>query len=315
VPHKGSYSGCGGNPDGISSSGGAGNCGGSCDNCGAGTHWTCCGDTRQSSTHCLPHITEQQAMLNKEAMFSPHGAIRNRDISGVWYGGAHNQATNTCMICTSCGVCTGYGAGCCECTGKDRSGDKGKECGCGAGKSGCSHCGQCEKCATGVCGGKVSTASMAAAVLPAKPAAPAPAAVTAHNHVSNKCMICTSCGVCTGFGAGCVRCKGKDRSGDKGEECGCGGGKSGCSNCGQCEKCATGVCEGKVSTASMATATVNATGAPLAAAVATAIPSGDKGIADSIEKALRKGKKKWGRSKIMIVGKFVIFLFGLLFVC
>jgi hypothetical protein len=239
VPHKGSFSGCGGNPDGISSTRGAGNCDrSSCDNCGAGTHWTCCGDTRQSSTHCLPHITEQQAMLNKEAMFSPHSAIRNRDMPGVWYGGS-----------------------------------------------------------------------------PAKPAAPAPAAVTAHNHVSNKCMICTSCGVCTGFGAGCVRCKGKDRSGDKGEECGCGGGKSGCSNCGQCEKCATGVCEGKVSTASMATATVNATGAPLAAAAATAIPSGDKGIADSIERALRKGKKKWGRSKIMIVGKFVIFLFGLLFVC
>jgi hypothetical protein len=74
--------------------------------------------------------------------------------------------------------------GCVRCTGKNRSGDKGQECGCGVGASGCSKCGVCKKCAAN------STAVV----------------TSGHNYASNKCMICTSCGVCTGYGANCCEC-------------------------------------------------------------------------------------------------------------
>jgi hypothetical protein len=82
-------------------------------------------------------------------MFAEHStATRVRNIPGANYGNgsAHNYARDKCKICTQCAACTGYGANCCECRGKDRSGDKGKECGCGAGASGCNRCGKCETC-------------------------------------------------------------------------------------------------------------------------------------------------------------------------
>ena len=229
IPHPGSFPGCGGNVDGITNCRGSGNCGSGCSSCGARTHWTCCGSTVEHSTHCLPGVTLGQATINKDAMFQAHPSpMRVRDIPGVRFGNSygaltvsggrpHNYVTNRCKICTSCGVCTGYGANCVRCRGKDRSGDKGQDCGCGAGESGCSTCGKCKNCGGSglTCGGTCD-----------------------HNFVSNKCKICTSCGVCTGYGANCVRCRGKDRSGDKGRECGCGVGESGCSKCGICKNCA-----------------------------------------------------------------------------
>ena len=61
---------------------------------------------------------------------------------------SHSYVRVTCNICTSCGTCTHNGPGCILCGPNDRSGDKGKPCGCGLGKSGCIECGMCEKCGT-----------------------------------------------------------------------------------------------------------------------------------------------------------------------
>ena len=51
------------------------------------------------------------------------------------------------------------------------------------------------------------------------------------------CTICVQCGYCSGYGANCVRCKGKDRTADKGESCGCGRGRDVCSGCRMCQVC------------------------------------------------------------------------------
>jgi hypothetical protein len=49
--------------------------------------------------------------------------------------------------------CTGYGQGCINCGSRDRSGDRGKDCGCGQGESGCQECGVCATCGAQVpCG-------------------------------------------------------------------------------------------------------------------------------------------------------------------
>jgi len=58
-----------------------------------------------------------------------------------------------------------------------------------------------------------------------------------HSLHHNRCMVCTQCFACTGFGNSCMHHKSRDRSGDKGKECGCGAGKSGCRSCGRCDSC------------------------------------------------------------------------------
>jgi hypothetical protein len=55
-----------------------------------------------------------------------------------------------------------------------------------------------------------------------------------HENVTKKCMICTNCLECTGFGSSCVHHKPGRTAG---QECGCGFGKSGCAKCGMCQKC------------------------------------------------------------------------------
>jgi hypothetical protein len=198
--HPGSWPGCGGNPEGTSNCSGGGNCGGGCRQCGASTHWSCCGSTDRSSAQCVAGITQEQATRNKDLVFAAHStAVRVRDIPGVSYGPSipvsaaevatqHSYTSDRCRICTKCHVCTEYGPGCCECTGKNRSPDSGKDCGCGQGKSGCSKCGQCEKC-----GGSNPC-----------PGLPPPPGLVQHTKgphkfVRNRCMICTECNVCTGI--------------------------------------------------------------------------------------------------------------------
>jgi hypothetical protein len=78
--------------------------------------------------------------------------------------GPHEYVTNRCMICTSCAYCTGYYQGCCMCGSRDRTADKGKDCGCGHGKSGCKHCGMCDKC-----GGSGATCTGSPAPTPPEP--------------------------------------------------------------------------------------------------------------------------------------------------
>lgn len=56
-----------------------------------------------------------------------------------------------------------------------------------------------------------------------------------HIILSGTCTICVRCGLCSGYGAGCVRCKGRDRSGDRGKPCGCGSGRDVCSGCHMCQ--------------------------------------------------------------------------------
>jgi hypothetical protein len=83
--HVGILSACGGNWAGISACSGGGNCSSRCRNCGAGTHWTCCGSDDRSSAHCDVPITQSQAEENHRLF----RVVRNsnpvpcRDIEGL----------------------------------------------------------------------------------------------------------------------------------------------------------------------------------------------------------------------------------------
>jgi len=54
---------------------------------------------------------------------------------------------------------------------------------------------------------------------------------------TSQCRICPQCALCTGYGASCVKVRGRSRQGDAGQECGCGAGEEGCTGCGVCKKC------------------------------------------------------------------------------
>jgi len=62
--HVGEWSSCGGNPNGIAQCTGHGKCSPHCKNCGANTHWTCCGSAESYSKHCLRGISVQNANDN-----------------------------------------------------------------------------------------------------------------------------------------------------------------------------------------------------------------------------------------------------------
>jgi hypothetical protein len=63
-PHQGSWHACGGNAGGTSHCLGNGNCGPNCMQCGASTHWTCCGCPYPSSIMCLSSLSLPQAIRN-----------------------------------------------------------------------------------------------------------------------------------------------------------------------------------------------------------------------------------------------------------
>ncbi|XP_041463237.1 E3 ubiquitin-protein ligase MYCBP2-like isoform X3 [Lytechinus variegatus] len=56
-----------------------------------------------------------------------------------------------------------------------------------------------------------------------------------HELITDQCMICTSCGECTGYGDSCIRSQRPGRR--PGQICGCGSGDAGCSKCGICRVC------------------------------------------------------------------------------
>ena len=58
-----------------------------------------------------------------------------------------------------------------------------------------------------------------------------------HRWVKDKCMICTACNYCTGYGSNCVTRSRPGRIPPPGQECGCGTGDSGCGDCGICQTC------------------------------------------------------------------------------
>ncbi|XP_062580615.1 E3 ubiquitin-protein ligase MYCBP2-like [Saccostrea cucullata] len=60
-----------------------------------------------------------------------------------------------------------------------------------------------------------------------------------HRWKHDRCMLCSVCGKCTGYGVDCVHQGQGDRN--PGTECGCGAGDSGCSECGICRNCAVEV--------------------------------------------------------------------------
>jgi hypothetical protein len=69
--HKGSWSGCGGNPQGVSESRGCGNCSPACSECGASSHWSCCGSTFRKGKLCAMGTTEEQALTNAKLCYDP----------------------------------------------------------------------------------------------------------------------------------------------------------------------------------------------------------------------------------------------------
>ncbi|XP_028399681.1 neuralized-like protein 4 [Dendronephthya gigantea] len=58
--------------------------------------------------------------------------------------GQHQFSLGTCVICTNCGECTGYGVNCIN--NKQTNRDPKGLCGCGLGDAGCTKCGICKKC-------------------------------------------------------------------------------------------------------------------------------------------------------------------------
>ena len=62
--HIGSWDGCGGNFLGVSACAGDGNCSPQCVNCGARSHWTCCGSNDKDSKTCSGAINTLQATEN-----------------------------------------------------------------------------------------------------------------------------------------------------------------------------------------------------------------------------------------------------------
>ena len=74
--HIGSLSGCGGNPSGSARCAGRGNCSKDCQNCGANTHWTCCGSSDPRSTHCISGVSREMAERNKSACSAPSQILR-----------------------------------------------------------------------------------------------------------------------------------------------------------------------------------------------------------------------------------------------
>ena len=71
--HKGSWSGCGGNPQGVRESRGCGNCSTACSDCGAASHWSCCGSTLRKGKLCAMGTSEEQAVRNAKLCYDPSG--------------------------------------------------------------------------------------------------------------------------------------------------------------------------------------------------------------------------------------------------
>ncbi len=90
--HCGNWGACGGNLHGVSNCRGSGNCGSMCRNCGAGTHWTCCGSTEQDSTMCIGPITPTQAKDNDRLLrlVKRDDPVAIKDIFGL-SGGAFRK--------------------------------------------------------------------------------------------------------------------------------------------------------------------------------------------------------------------------------
>eukprot|EP00928_Gymnodinium_smaydae_P041605 TRINITY_DN28137_c0_g1_i1.p1 TRINITY_DN28137_c0_g1~~TRINITY_DN28137_c0_g1_i1.p1 ORF type:complete len:229 (+),score=50.91 TRINITY_DN28137_c0_g1_i1:47-688(+) len=61
---RGAFTGCGGNPKGAARCAGQGNCSPNCKDCGAGTHWKCCGSSDTNSLYCVLGTTPEQAKKN-----------------------------------------------------------------------------------------------------------------------------------------------------------------------------------------------------------------------------------------------------------
>jgi len=101
----GALSMCGGNPLGRAQSNGYGNCSGFCFDCGAGTHWSCCGSAESESRYCLPGTTAEQAQRNTR-LYTPGGTRTDLQMS-VRTCGAHCSANHYGRNCLRCGA--GFG--------------------------------------------------------------------------------------------------------------------------------------------------------------------------------------------------------------
>ncbi|CAL1172961.1 unnamed protein product [Cladocopium goreaui] len=71
-PSDSAWTGCGGNPTGTARCEGLGNCGDKCEDCGASTHWRCCGSSDRASEFCAPGTRPEQARRNNEIAMKPY---------------------------------------------------------------------------------------------------------------------------------------------------------------------------------------------------------------------------------------------------
>eukprot|EP00760_Papus_ankaliazontas_P037599 PhM_4_TR8595/c0_g1_i1/m.86569 len=93
--HVGSWGGCGGNPSGVAHGQGNGNCSSLCKECGAGTHWTCCGDNHHNSTMCLAP-TRARALTNANNCFS--GSDKEQNLTPTHLIAADKVNEQNCLL-------------------------------------------------------------------------------------------------------------------------------------------------------------------------------------------------------------------------
>lgn len=105
--HPGSLSMCGGNPNGFAKCAGNGACSSSgpssCQDCGAGTHWSCCFSDDVNSKFCVEGISHDQAKLHAKIL-ADISSVRRRvcDIHGIVFT---TEAPDwSCPACTSVNV-------------------------------------------------------------------------------------------------------------------------------------------------------------------------------------------------------------------
>ena len=90
------------------------------------SHWSCCGSKLFEGKGCLGEMLDLKTNSVLDHIF----------------------VNQNCKICTKCYFCTMFGKRCCKVVDRDRSIDRGKECGCGSGDSGCKYCGVCRSCSS-----------------------------------------------------------------------------------------------------------------------------------------------------------------------
>jgi hypothetical protein len=104
IKHSGSWSGCGGNYNGIPDTQSSGNCSSNCYNCGAGTHWTCCGSPHNEEPFCSFGMTLKVATKNASECKEKNPTYKKKFITSYCDGKTCKITHNKDDICKVCNL-------------------------------------------------------------------------------------------------------------------------------------------------------------------------------------------------------------------